>query len=55
MSSSRKLEAHLQHLATREDIEKSARNTMKWVVGIMITSLIAAVAATAAVMGAVVN
>ena len=49
------LEAHLQHLATREDIEKSARNTMKWVVGIMITSLIAAVAATAAVMGAVVN
>ena len=49
------LEAHLQHMATREDIEKNAKNTMKWVVGIMITSLIAAIAATAAVMGALIN
>lgn len=46
------LEAHLQHMATREDIEKNSRNAMKWVVGIMVTSLIAAVAATAAVMSA---
>jgi len=49
------LEAHLQHLATREDIEKNARNTTKWTVGIMITSLIAAVAATATVVGVIVN
>lgn len=45
----------MQNLATREDIEKNAKNTMKWTVGIMLTSLITAVAATAAVVGVIVN
>ena len=40
----------MQHMATRADIERNAKNTLRWVVGIMIASLIAAVAATASVM-----
>ena len=47
------LEAHVQYLATKEDLERSSKNALKWVVGIMITSLLAAVAATAAVMGVI--
>lgn len=52
----------MQHLATkediakvREDIERISKNSLKWVVGIMITSLIASVAATATVMGVIVQ
>ncbi len=50
-----KSKVDMQNLATREDIEKNAKNTMKWTVGIMLTSLITAVAATAAVVGVIVN
>lgn len=49
------LEAHVQHLATKEDVEKSSKNLLKWMVGIMITSLLASVAATATVMGVIVQ
>jgi hypothetical protein len=47
------IEAHIEHFATREDIKDQANKSLKWTVGIMITSLIAAVSATAAVMGGI--
>ena len=45
----------MQLMATREDIQRNSKNNLRWLVTIMITSLIAAVAATAAVMSALVG
>ena len=47
------IEAHIEHFATREDITNQANKSLKWTVGIMITSIIAAVSAAAVVMSAI--
>ena len=49
------IEAHLQHIATREDISNNSQKNLRWTVGIMIASLVAAVGATATVVATIVS